>query len=183
MKFFVKACGLAALALPVLTGCGGSSSSPTSAPLTPQTTSETLSSGLTAALTEDRTTVPVGGTVNYTITLTNSTSQPITFQPTLGSGALSNTVPAYLEVLDPSGNVVYPVGPSAQVVILGQSVTIAPGQSVSATQAVNTIQETTATIAEGYSRTGHYTATASISLGTTASGNDKPVGPVGVVAQ
>lgn len=180
-------CAAALLALPAAAGCGGSSSSSVGAPApAPRSVSATLSDGLTATLTEDRATVAVGGTVNYTVTLTNATVQPITFQPLLGPGTLSNAVPATLEVLDPAGNLAYPLGPAAQIVFLGQSVTIAPGQSVSATRAVDTTQETASTIAEGYNRPGQYTATAAIYPDSTASGSsqaNKPLGPIGVVAQ
>jgi len=68
-------CAAALLALPGLAGCGGSSSSGTNSPiLTPRSVSTILPNGLTVTLAEDRTLVSVGGTVNYTMTLTNSTA-------------------------------------------------------------------------------------------------------------
>ncbi len=174
-----------ALLPPGLAGCGGSSSSSTgAAPLAPRTASATLSDGLTAILTEDRTTVPVGGTVNYTVTLTNSTAQPITYQPVYGPGS-SPPVPASLTITDPSGTVVYPVGPLPQVVSIGPSVTLTPGQSVSAAQAVHTTPVAGLTVSEGYSRTGQYAATATFSAVSAASGNsqtNEPIGPITVTA-
>jgi len=173
------------LALPGLAGCGGSSSSGTNAPiLTPRSVAATLSDGLTATLTEDRTTVSVGGTVTYTVTLTNSTAQPITYDPVYGPGS-APPVPATLTVTDPSGAVVYPVGPFPQYVSVGPSVTLTPGQSVSATQAVSTIPVAGLTVAEGYSRTGLYAATATFGFVPSASGNSQAaplVGPLAVTA-
>ena len=174
-----------ALASPWLTGCGGSSSSGTNAPvLTPRSVSATLSDGLTATLTEDRSTVPVGGTVTYTVTLTNSTAQPVTYQPVYGPGS-APPVPASLTVTDPSANVVYPVGPSPQLVYIGPSITLTPGQSVSETQAVSTTPVVGLTIAEGYSRTGQHAATATLSTIPATSGNgqtNETVGPLTVTA-
>ena len=174
-----------ALALPSLAGCGGSSSSPANPPvLTPRSASAVLSNGLTATLTEDRATVPVGGTVNYTVTLANLTAQPVTFQPVYGPGS-SPPVPASLTVTNPAGAVVYPVGPLPQVVSVGPSVTLTPGQSVSGTQAVTTTPVTGLTNGEGYSRAGVYAATATFGFVPSASGSgqtNEPVGPLSVTA-
>ncbi len=174
-----------ALASSCLTGCGGSSSSGTNLPIvTPRSVAATLSNGLTATLTEDRTTVSVGGTVTYTVTLANSTAQPVTYQPVYGPGSVPS-VPATLTVTDPSGAVVYPVGPFPQLVAIGPSVTLAPGQSVSETQAVSTIPVAGLAVAEGYSRAGQYAATVTFGFVPSASGNTQaapPVGPLIVTA-
>jgi hypothetical protein len=164
-----------ALILPALTGCGGSSSSNTNAPtLTPRSVSTTLSDGLTGTLTEDRIAVAKGGTVNYTLTLSNQTTQPITYQPFISPD---------LTVKDPAGNVTYPTVISNAVGI-GPSTTLAPGQSsVYDTEAVG------GSGIGGYSATGQYTAQASFGVvqgGTaTSSGTDifATAGPLPVTVQ
>ena len=114
-----RLCAAALLALPALAGCGGSSSSSTSAPtLTPRSVSAPLSNGLTGTLTENRLTVSVGGTVTYTLTLSNATAQPITYQPLISPD---------LMVQDPSGNLINPT--FTNLVGIGPSTTLAPGQS------------------------------------------------------
>lgn len=168
-----------------LTGCGGSSSSVMNMPLvTPRSVAATLSNGLTATLMEDRSTVSVGGTVKYTVTLTNSTAQPITYQPVYGPGS-APSVPANLTVTDLGGAVVYPVGPFPQLVAIGPSVTLVPGQSVSETQAVSTTPIAGLTVTEGYSRAGQYAATATFGFIPSAPGNGQvapSVGPLTVTA-
>ena len=185
-------CAAVLLALPSLTGCGGSSSSGTSAPTPmPLSASATLSDGLTATLTEDRSTVSVGGTVTYTATLTNPTALPITYQPVI-SGAASFSgpafgVPATLVVDSPAGQTVYPVGVIANFVGIGPSVTLTPGQSVSGTQAVSTNTDTGLTVSQGYFAAGRYTASAYFSVVSGTSANSQPIaataGPLTVTAQ
>ena len=177
----------ALLSLPCLAGCGGSSSPNTAAPLTPRSLSAALPNGLTATLTEDRSTVSVGGTVTYTATLTNSTAQPVTYQPVLSGSGLAG-VPAALSVSDPSGQIVYPLGPIAQFVGIGPSVTLAPGQSVSAPQAVTTTRIDGLTVTEGYAAAGKYTASAVFavvpgSVPDASQGINVTVGPLPVTAQ
>ncbi len=188
MKTTIWLCA-AALLVPGLAGCGGSSSSAnTSSPilLVPRSVSSTLSNGLTATLTEDRSTVSVGGTVTYTATLTNNTAQPIAYQPVL-SGTNSFSVPASLVVKDPSGQVVYPVGPIAAFVGVGASVTLAPGQSNSGNLAVSTQHDPAATVSQGYSAAGTYTASADFEFGAVtppaAPSGTSTVGPLSVTAQ
>ncbi len=187
MKVTVKALLWTAgiLASLSLAGCGGSSSSSTSAPLAPRIASSVLPDGLTATLTEDRTTVPVGGTVTYTITLTNSTTAPITYQGIYGPGS-GPPVPAFVEVTNQSGNLAYPLQATTNVVYIGQSATLAPGQSVSETQVVSTSPNVGAPMTPGYSLPGAYKASASFALipGTTpnaAQGIGATAGPVGVL--
>ena len=182
MEFSAKALlwSAGALTLPWLTGCGGSSSSGTStAPLTPRSATAALSNGLTATLTEDRTMVSVGGTVNYTLTLTNSTAQPITYEPA-ESGSFFSNAPAYLGITDPSGKTAFPVGAIAQYVGIGPSTTLAPGQSASGTVAVGSDSE------GGYSTAGAYTAIATFAVYPGASGGTEIVfstSPLAVTVQ
>ncbi len=188
MKTRVCLCA-AALLVPSLTGCGGSSSSgPANTPITsnpvPRSVSATISNGLTATLTEDRTTVSVGGTVTYTATLTNSTAQPITYQPVYGGGGLAPPVPAALVVSNPSHQTVYPLGPIPNFVSVGQPVTLVPGQSVTETQAVKTEANNGLTIAGGYSTAGQYTANAFFGFDVGVSPPaPTTVGPLPVTAQ
>ena len=177
----------AALLVPGLAGCGGSSSSTnTSGPifLVPRSVSSTLSNGLTATLTEDRSTVSVGGTVTYTVALANNTAQPITYQPIYGGGGLAPPVPAALVVSNPSNQTVYPLGPIPNLVSVGPPVTLAAGQSVTENQAVNTDTTNGLTIAGGYSAPGSYTASAyfGFSSGSASSGSTT-VGPLPVTVQ
>lgn len=153
-----------AAAVPVafsVAGCGGSSSSGTNAPvLTPRSVSAPLSNGLTATLSEDRTAVPVGGIVNYTLTLTNPTTSPITYQPML-SGTFFSNEPAYLAVTDPAGKPAFPTGVTSLVAGTGPGITLAPGQSTSGTVAVGS---PSLAGQGGYAAAGQYTATASFAL-------------------
>ncbi len=176
-------CIAGALVLPLLTGCGGSSSSSTSAPtLTPRSASTTLSDGLTGTLTEDRTSVSVGGTVNYTLTLSNPTPQPITYQPAI-SGTFFSSTPAYLAVTDPSGKLVFPTGALPQYGGTGPSATLAPGQSISGTVAVGS---SSLAGQGGYTAAGQYIASASFIISPGASGgvvSSVTTGPLAVTVQ
>jgi len=167
-----------ALASPWLIGCGGSSLSGTNAPvLTPRSISATLSDGLTATLAEDRSTVARGGTVTYTLTLTNPTAQPVTYQPVIGGVSIPNA-PASLVVADGQGNEAFPVGAIPNYVSIGPSVTLAPGQSVSGTQVVGNSGE------GSYSTAGQYTAIAAVGIIPGASGGTQigaSVGPLSVL--
>jgi len=177
----------AALCVPALTGCGGSSSSssPVTPTLTPRSVSATLSNGLTATLTEDRSTVSVGGTVNYMVTLANNTPQPITYQPLYG-GESAPPVPAALVVSNPSNQTVYPLGAIANLVYVGQPVTLTAGQSITETQIVSTDTNNGLTIAGGYSAAGQYSAEASFGFSSTApntASTANTAGPLLVIAR
>ena len=176
--------GTAGVLVPSLTGCGGSSSSDTSAPaLMPRSVATTLSNGLTAKLAEDRSTISVDGSVTYTLTLTNSTTQPITFQPTFGPNDVSGVSGSIL-LTDPSGKSEPAAGISVTPIGgTGPAMTLAPGQSVSGTEVVGN------STAYTYSLLGPYTATASFRVvqgGTTTSFGmeiDAMTGPLVVTAQ
>lgn len=156
-------CLLGLLALPLLAGCGGGggggSSSPTPIPTpipiptptpipTPPPTSALSTSvitmmGLTETLTENSSTVSVGGTVTYTLTLTNATPAAI---PVHALSASPATPVVTLIVKDSANNSIYqPVpGPPALAIY-----SLAPGQSLASTVTVN-----------GFTAAGVYTATA-----------------------
>lgn len=181
-----------ALFVPVLAGCGGSSSSRnTSVPIVPQPRSVTaaLANGLTGTLAEDRSAVAVGGTVTYTMTLTNPTSQPVTYLSSFGPG-MNTPVGASLTVFGPSGQVVYPLGAVSLAVGIGPPVTLAPGQSVTATETVSTTRMAGLAVTQGYSAAGIYNASAAFGVtpGTTSSDAHAPAvtataGPLPVTAQ
>ena len=83
----------ASVAMPLLAGCGGGSSTTLPDPQ-PRSVSAALPDGLTATLAEDRSVVAVGGVVTYTMTLTNATGSPITYRPVISGAAPSGNVPA-----------------------------------------------------------------------------------------
>ncbi len=139
-KLFLFAAGV--LTLPALSGCGGggSGTSP-NVPVTPliplpHSVSAALSDGLTATVAEDRTSVPVGGTVTYTMTLTNNTAQPITFQPVQPDTSPAGGVGDHLTVTDVKANVAFPQGGALEVLVYGKVTTLTPGNSISGTVVV-----------------------------------------------
>ncbi len=174
----LRFCALGTLLLPLLAGCGGggggggngnsggSGNNGGQQPLS--ITVDTPTHGLTATLSEDRATVAVGGTVTYTLTLTN---------PPTGTSLVvatpSPTLPAepaaQLNVTDSAGNKVYDPIPPVPI----NSATLAPGQSL-----VETIP------VQAFGGTGTYSATATFSFPL-----DSPpptpttVGPLTVTAQ
>lgn len=127
-----------ALAATGLTGCGGGGGGSTiqTAPAPqPHSLSASLPNGLTATVAADRATVPVQGVVTYTLTLTNSTAQPITFQP-MRPAAFSVDVGDVLTVRNAAGTLTYPLGEYDHGLTTVASVTLAPGKSLSATEGV-----------------------------------------------
>lgn len=142
MKYSAKLffCAAGALTVPGLAGCGGGGSSTT--PITPvvplpHSVSAALPNGLTATVAEDQTNISVGGTVTYTMTLTNNTAQPITFQPIQRDTRPSAGVGDALTIGEPTGGeggiLTFPLGAFTQVIAVGPSSTLAPGKSVSGT--------------------------------------------------
>lgn len=164
----------AALALPGLAGCGRSASTTPANPTPhPLSVSATLPDGLLATVAEDRASVPVGGTVTYTMTLANATAQPITFR-TLRGGMPSAGVGDALSLLDARGNIVYPQGVFKLFIYRSPLITLVPRQSMSGTLAVG---------ADKYrgqiASAGRYTATMSFdvesSSGMPASATARPL--------
>lgn len=168
------------LAVPFLAGCGGGGSSVTT-PIIPiptaLTASAVASNGLTGTMSQSATTVPVGGSVQYTLTLTNTTSQPVVIR-TFSVAGQAPMIQVGLEVKDPMGSLIYPgpnvggngdeIGPIKEV-----DATLQPGQAMS-----NTVQ------VSGFKAKGLYTASAGFVAGAgSASGITAAAGPLTVLAQ
>lgn len=143
---------LGLFALPLLAGCGGGggggSSSPTPTPIptpiptpSPLTVTGMTASNLTASLTEASSTVSVGGTLVYTLTLTNATAVTI---PVHAIG--DNTPSASLNVTNPAGSPLFQPAPDPPAL---QNGSLAPGQSFTKTITVS-----------GFTVAGVYSATA-----------------------
>jgi hypothetical protein len=120
----------------------------------------------------------LGGSVQYTLTLTNTTNQPVVIRiPYYGNQPPS--VPAILQVKDSAGSVVY-LNPPPNVAIGAPfritNVTLQAGQTMSDTAKVTAFQSK-----------GLYTATAIFLTGaTTQTGNPITIanaGPLTVLAQ
>jgi hypothetical protein len=125
--------GVSLLSL-ALTGCGGgnSNSSGNEAPAAPLSLSATASDGLTATFSENTSTVIAGGSVTYTLTLTNNTNQPITYETGVD---LLGTVGGEIYIDNSSGQV-YPVclvTPADDPIPVYFITTLTPGQSSSTT--------------------------------------------------
>lgn len=183
-KARVAACLLGLLALPLLAGCGGGggggSSSPTpiptpnpppvTVPTPPPTTSTSTSvitkTGLTATLAENSSTVSVGGTVTYTLTLTNATPAAIPIHTAAVPPAVPTTPAAGLIVKNASGTITFFPVPGAPPLINGM---LNPGQSLTETITAN-----------GFSAAGTYSATATFGDDVTLPAT---VGPLAVTAQ
>ena len=139
INMVVIRCGLIFLCLstPLFAGCGGSSNSASSPAIpTALTASAVAPNGLTGTLSQSAVTVPITGTVQYTLTLTNTTSQVVVIH----TNSFNNhppIVPASLTVLDSSKNVLYPPCPGGgDCMALGSTVaavdvTLQPGQALS----------------------------------------------------
>ncbi len=140
---------------------GSSSTGTNTGTQNPLSTSVTTATGLTATLTEASSTVPVNGTLVYTLTLTNSTATAI---PVHSNG--TNTPAAGLVVRGPSGAITFEPVPGPAPVLNG---TLAAGQSLTLT-----------ITASGFTAAGNYSATATFSDDTTAAA---AAGPLTVTAQ
>ncbi len=143
---------------------------PTPTP-TPAPTATTISApalqNFTVSLTENAATVPVGGTVIYTLTLINTSSSTATV---IVDSANGQAVPqAALRVTDPSGATVYPVARPGTAhadppppPLLNLPATLAPGQSLTAI--VRTVS--------AFATAGTYQAVATFTVAPT---NNDPV--------
>ncbi len=161
----------ALLGLLLLTGCSGSSISPTSPgggggltgpDPTALSVSATTAGGLTATLAQDHATIATNGTVTYTLTLTNGTQTAVTVQAAQLNGQAAP--PAAFQLADGSGHVLYATQPTAT-----SPLTLQPGALVSETLTLT-----------GYLQTeARYTATATL----TVAGTSTSVGPLVITAR
>ena len=174
---------LALLAVPLVAGCGGggggngntgggttgttntgtTNSGTNSGTQNPLSVSGMTNSNLTATISEPSATVGVGGTVTYTLTLTNATGAAILIRST-GPSLVPSAV---VNVTGPSGASSYQQLPGSPPLANGS---LAPGQSISTT-----------TTANGFTTAGTYSATAT--FGDDTSGIPKSVGPLTVTVQ
>lgn len=177
-------CGAAALAL--LAGCGGGGggggvTGPVTTPpvitppvITPPVTTPTYPSppasalsvsahaltNFTAILSEDVTSIPVGGTVNYTVVLTNSSSSP---QSMIADSSNGTSVPkASLRITNSAGQTVYP--PPVRPL---DAPPPPPSNGVAAIQPGESIFKTTALAV--FSKPGTYQAVATFTVAASAS--------------
>ncbi len=168
-----------ALVIPFLVGCGGGGSNSVTAPVIPTptvlTASAVAANGLTGMMSQAAATVSVGGSIQYTLTLTNTTTQVVVLQTTYRANQ-PPSVPVGLEVKDPTGNLIYPSnsiggdggGPSRTI-----DVTLQPGQAMSDTVQVS-----------GFKTKGLYTARAGFLTGSgPTSIITADAGPLTVLAQ
>ncbi len=149
------------LLAPLLTtGCGGSSDNvplPGPDPATLSLSALTPEK-LTAALMQDKSTVAVTtGTVNYTLSLTNSTQSPIVvLVPTDGAG--SPLPPVSLVIKSSTGDTIYPTTAIGAPVQSGtmQTLTLQPGDFV----------QQTLQLSNAFRVIGRYQATATFTTNT-----------------
>jgi hypothetical protein len=157
-------CLLGSAAIPLLAGCGGGGGGTTTPPPNTSVSVTTTGnpSGLTATLSENSGTVAVGGSIIYTLTLTNNTNATVT----INAVSPTTTQPAATFVVrDIAGNLVYTPLPGFPAL---DSATLAPGKSLSRTQSVSV-----------FGAAGTYSATATFADTSPATA----VGPLVVTAQ
>ncbi len=163
----------ALLALLAAAGCGGSSDNITLPGPDPATLSLSAptAEGLTAALRQDKSTIAVTtGTVNYTLTLTNSTQNAVAVSVPQDSGG-SPLPPVLLSIKDSAGDVLYP-NPAIDAPVKGggsQTLTLQPGDFVQQTLQITNL----------FRVIGRYQATAVF----TTNGGQAVVGPLVLTAR
>ncbi len=120
-----------------LVGCGGSSnhSSASDITLQPRSVLAMATNGLRATMTEDTDVISQGSTVNFTLALTNPTSQPVTIQLDQDCGPHDPQYPdCTLTLTDPKGLELHALGavigppctiipPAIQTIVPGQTLT------------------------------------------------------------
>jgi hypothetical protein len=146
-----------------LAGCGGGGSGTSSgggggsAISGPDPTTLSISGatpeGLAVSLAQDHSTIAVNGTVVYTETISNPTTQPVSFQSSDQAGTTEPLVPASLTVVNSSGASVYSNPAPAQAVM----VTLQPGDYFTETL----------TLSNTFQAQGRYSATATFETGAT----------------
>lgn len=166
------------LAIPLLAGCGGSSGSSSSSLITPQprSVSKTATNGLTATFSENADAAGPGGAVTYTVTLTNSFTQPVTLQlyGCPGNPPDPSRPDAFLDVADANGTLVYTTAPPPVPCAAAPPVTqtIAAGQSLTTQFQVSSSQ--------AFRAKGVYLASVFV---FTSSGNADQLGPLTLTVQ
>lgn len=161
------------LVLMLTAGCGGGGGA-VSLP-GPDPTTLALSAptpkGLTAALRQDKSTITVTmGTVNYTLTLTNSTQNAVAVTVPQDSGG-SPLPPVLLSIKDSAGDVLYP-SPATGAPVPGggsQTLILQPGDFVQQTLQITNL----------FRVIGRYQATAIF----TTNGGQTVVGPLVLTAR
>jgi len=165
---------LPALLILILTaGCGGSSDTITLPGPDPGTLalSAPTPEGLTAALMQDKSTIPVTrGTVNYTLTLTNGTQNPVAVSVPQDSAG-NPLPPVSLSIKSSAGAPIYPTSAAAPPATGGgaQTLTLQPGDFVQQTLQVTNL----------FQVIGRYNATATF----TTAGGQTLVGPLTLTAR
>jgi hypothetical protein len=162
-------CLLGSAAISLLAGCGGgggggggggTTTPPANTSISVTTTG--VPSGLTATLSENSSAIGVGGSITYTLTLTNNTAANVT----VNAVSPTTTQPAAaLIVRNAAGTLVYAPLPGFPAL---DSAILAPGKSLSSTQTVS-----------AFGAAGAYAATATFADTSPAT----TVGPLVVTAQ
>lgn len=162
------------LVLTLTAGCGGGGGGGVSLPgpdPTALSVSAPTAEGLTATLTQDKSTIAVmRGTVNYAMTLTNSSQSPVAVSvPQDDKG--SPLPPVSLRITDSAGGAVYPRAGLGAPVGGGatQTLTLQPGDFVQQTLQVTNL----------FQVIGRCQATATF----TTSGKQTTVGPLTLTAR
>lgn len=161
-------CAALVCAAVLLTGCGGGGSQGLGG-LDPTELSRSgvTADGLTASISQPVFTIRTNRDVTYTLTLTNTTTQPYTFLSPTGSPDVK-PIPVYdLSIKDAAGSTVPPFqGVTPAIVRESFPVTLQPGESAVTTAVVN-----------NYTSPGRYSVTATFHTGT--SGDIlTPIGPL-----
>lgn len=163
-------------ALLLLGGCGGGGGNNTGGngggtltgpDPTALSVSGTTPGGLAVTLAQDRATVATGSTVAYTLTLNNTTPNPVAIQTVVQSGDGLPLVPATLQIVNTAGAVVYPFSTPTQQPT--STVTLQPGQYLTETLTLSNLFRTQ----------DRYRATATFTVGPSTTS----IGPLVLTAR
>jgi hypothetical protein len=170
--------------LTLAAGCGsGNSSNSIALPTTDSALSRSATDGgLTATLTEDKDAVVAGGTVTFTLSLTNHSTTPITYLASVGCpnayqviNGLSSSI-AVTNTSNATQSSLPYVGVNCNAIGLPVSATLAPGASVTGTVSSGKI----------FATAGKYSVSASVADLTSADSSTAPPltpGPLTVTVQ
>lgn len=173
--------------IPFLAGCGGSGGSSSAPLITPQprSVSAKAANGLTVTFSENADAVSQVGSVSYTVTLTNPTTQPVTIQ--LGASCFGSPNPNYpddtLIVTSAAGIQISPVAievgaPCAPNILPVVPVmqTLNPGQTLTNQGTLNS-----ASLSQLFTAKGVYTL--NVRVQTSSSSTATTVGPLPLTVQ